>query len=199
MHDRVALDLRRIHQLLRRPDAGAQRPAYPCAISARPGQDHHRCIARAEPLAPKRGAKLVRRLDEVLPPRREHAQCGGQLLRQGCTGGVLPRPADPSRDARQTFARRCDATFVAHARARFLSGPGSRTRGRRLRAGGFGGHGRGSATGDRRFRVFDQAVAIGGSPRICGLLTDGCARKRSARPRPQDQNRRWRPSGGHRL
>ena len=83
------------------------------------GQHAQRRVGHARAQAAKRGRGQLRRLGEVLPQRREHAQRHDQLLHQGQPGGAGAGPEPACRRPRQP--RRGDAAAVGSAR------PGARS------------------------------------------------------------------------
>ncbi len=66
----------------------------------------------------ERGRKLVRCLDQVLPPGRERAEQRRQLLPEGRADRPGARLGDPRRNSRPPFTRRRDAPAVAAIQAR---------------------------------------------------------------------------------
>ena len=74
----------------RRPAAGGD--------GDKPKGRHRAAPGHARPAGPAAGVGLVRRLDQVLPPRREHAQHGRQLLHQGGGRRLPARRRDPPGD-----------------------------------------------------------------------------------------------------
>ncbi|MCK7499212.1 MAG: hypothetical protein MZW92_58600 [Comamonadaceae bacterium] len=86
--------LRGLHLVLRRPVAAARRPDRRAALPASCSAKHARpaCGARRAALVQSVAAGQLRRLDQVLPQRREHAQRHRELLRQGRAGGAGAGP-----------------------------------------------------------------------------------------------------------
>ena len=83
--------LRGNHLVLRRPCAGEERRPAGVRLAGASRAHGHRRHARPGPHAAERGRVELRRLDQVLPRRREHPQRGGELLRQGIARGAGAR------------------------------------------------------------------------------------------------------------
>ncbi len=153
-----AVGVRRHHVLLRRSRAGAQRRHRAAALprARRPGD--HDDVAHARPQRAKHRAIELRRVDQVLPPGRERAECRRQLLRQG----LARRPRARSHAAPlRIVARRGDARAVATLRRVGRRRSGGRDCGDRSRA-------RAAATSANSSHVTSTAPTIRRSRNCCG-------------------------------
>ena len=114
---RAALVLRGLHVVLRRPAAAAQRPDRRAALPEAAREDDQRRAGVAGPRRAERRRGELRRLGQVLPRRREHAERDDQLLRQGLAGRARVRP-DACAATGKRLARRRHAAALAQERGR---------------------------------------------------------------------------------
>ena len=84
-------------------------PPSPGSDADKTDQRHRAAPDHARPARAAAGGVVVRRLDQVLPPRREHPEHRHQLLREGGRGRLPARRQDPQGDRRQEEPRRRDA------------------------------------------------------------------------------------------
>jgi hypothetical protein len=110
----AALVLRRLHLVLRRPAAAARRAHRRGAYLQLVAKTMSAVAGDAGAHAAERRRRELRRLGEVLPRRREHAERDDQLLRQGRARRARPRPRVARRGPRQP--RRGDAAAVVAER-----------------------------------------------------------------------------------
>ncbi len=111
----AAVGVRGPDVVLRRPGARALRPRSARALPGAPWPHDHDGAAHARPARAERRRVVVRRVDQVLPAGREHAERGRQLLREGRARRLRARPRAAPRRARH--ARRPDARAVGALRA----------------------------------------------------------------------------------
>ena len=171
----AAVDLRGLHLVLRRPDAGALGCDRPRRLFRDTGQGDLGRDARPRTPAAKRGRVELRRLDQVLPPGRELAQRDRQLLRQGIAGGAGARSHHPRAQRRRALARRRDAVTVAALRQRLLRAARGSRRGRVSAPARAGGR---AAT-----RRADQALGLRHRRLAARAAAEGTGRAARVRPR----------------
>ncbi len=105
--DDQPLDRRRLHRLLRAPDGAARRADDRRRDDRRDRVGHPRSADHAGPADTAGRDGVARRVDQVLPRRREHAQQRDQLLHEGRRDRLRARCAG---SARPPTARRASTT-----------------------------------------------------------------------------------------
>ena len=98
------MGIRGLHVVLRRSDAGPLGGHRRGRLSEAVGTGDAACGIEPGTQTAECGGIQLRCMDQVLPPGREYAERGVQLLREGITGGTLSGSADPGEDPGPAFA-----------------------------------------------------------------------------------------------